>query len=162
MPLDSSQRTRVELLAGGIALGVAAIHLYWGIPRFTAQATVGSYTDPRPLAFVLSGHAIVLAITLVLLGVIEPSRLYLFGLTLMIIHLVGYGAWHTVLSHGGVVDPTATSHSHVHESTSHMLSEIVWNLTIVLEHVVNSPLAFLSKSLELTELCLLGYLYTQN
>ncbi len=161
MPLDSAQRTRIELLAGVIALAIAAIHLYWGIPRFTAQATVGSYTDPRPLAFVLSGHAIALAITLVLLGVITPSRLYLLGIALMLLHLVGYGAWHTVLSHG-VVDPTATGHSHVQEPTSSILSEILWNLSNVLEHVVNSPLAFVSKTLELTELGLLGYLYTQT
>lgn len=159
MTHDTSERTRFELLAGGIALGVAGIHLYWGIPRFTAQVAIGSYTDPRPLAFVLSGHAIVLSITLVLLDVIDTRRLYLPGIILMCVHIVGYAAWHTVLSHGGVVDPAGTGHSHTHGPAGHVLSGLLWNLAIVLEHVLNSPLALVSKVLELAEFLLLGYLY---
>lgn len=162
MTPDPARRDRLHVLAGGIALGIAGIHLYWGIPRFTAQATVGLYTDLRPLAFVLSGHAIVLAITLVLLGRLKTDRLYLPGLVLMVIHLVAYAAWHTVLSHGGVVAPSGANHSHPHESTRTVLSTIAWNLHLVLEHVENSPMALVSKVLELSDLLLLGYLYARN
>lgn len=144
--VDYLKYTTVVLL-----LVVAGIHLYWGIPRFTAYASVGTMPDPRPLAFVLSGHAIVLAITLVVLGVIESRRTYLPGIALMLVHLVGYAAWHTVLSHGGeAVASGGHSHDHIH------VGDIVLDL---IQHLVNSPLALGSKLTELTVVLLLSSLY---
>lgn len=145
-------RTEVEWSCGGLALAVAAVHLYWGIPRFVAYASVGTMPDPRPLAFVLSGHAIVLAITLVLLGRVDSRRTYLPGVAITIVHLVGYAAWHTVLAHGVSGASTSGGHGHGHLHAGDAL-------LLVVDHVVNSPLALVSKSSELILLVLLSFLY---
>lgn len=138
----------LEPTCGLLALAVAGVHLYWGLPRFAAYASVGTMPDPRPLAFVLSGHVIVGAITLVLLGIIDTRRTYLPGMALMLAHLVGYAAWHTVLAHG--TTETGSAHGHVHLGNA---------APIVLEHLVNSPLALVSKLTELAVLLLLGIVY---
>lgn len=142
----------LEPAAGLLALVVAAVHLYWGIPRFVAYASVGTMPDPRPLAFVLSGHAILGVITLVVLGAVDARRTYLPGMALMLAHLVGYAAWHTVLAHGATATAGATdsAHGHVHLGNA---------APIVLEHLANSPLALVSKLTELTVLLLLGVVY---
>jgi hypothetical protein len=67
---------------------------------------------------------------------------------LLLVHLVGYAAWHTVLSHG--VSGASHGHGHVH------LGDAV---VIVLGHLVNSPLALVSKLAELVAVVLLAVLY---
>lgn len=149
MPDRTRQLERAVVL---LALVTAGIHLYWGIPRFTNYAAVGVMPDPRPALFVLSGHAILAGLTLVLLGVVDKRWTYLPGMALMLAHLAGYAAWHTVLSHG--VARSAETTSHVHE-VPHPENAVV----VVLEHVVNSPLALASKPAELALLGLLAWLY---
>lgn len=141
-------RDAVIQLSGLLAVIVAGAHLYWGIPRFLLYTSIGTMPDPRPLAFVLSGHVILITVTLVAAGVVEANRVYLPGIALMTIHIVGYAAWHTVLSHG----VSGTGHTHA-------TNDILGQLHIVLEHVLNSPLALISKTAELGVLVLLGMLY---
>lgn len=138
----------LEVTSAILAAIVAGIHLYWGIPRFTAYASVGTMPDPRPLAFVLSGHAIMVAITLVATGRLDARRTYLPGIALMLIHLIGYVAWHTVLAHR--VSGTGASTGHTH------LDSVA---VVVFGHLVNSPLVLVSKLTELTVVVLLGVLY---
>lgn len=138
--------------AGALALVTAGIHLYWGIPRFTAYAAVGVMPDPRPLAFVLSGHAIAVALTLVLLGTIQARRLYLPAIVLMMVHILSYVAWHTVLAHGvGATDPgAADDHGHL---------TLVSIGPLVLEHLLNEPIALISKTAEVGVILLVVGLY---
>jgi len=134
---------------------VAGVHLYWGIPRFTNYASIGSMPDPRPLAFVLSGHAIMIAITLVVAGVLDARRTYLPGMGLVLVHILGYVAWHTVFDHRIGHTPGTTSHSHAGTQ--------IWSVPgTVLDHLLNSPLALLSKTTELALLVLLGVLYVRS
>lgn len=146
---------RLRSAAGVLALVVAGVHLYWGVPRFVAYASVGTMADPRPLAFVLSGHAILLAVTLVAIGVVDGRRTYAPGMALMVVHLVSYAAWHTVLSHGvaGAAGTAGQGHAHLHVGNA---------LIVVLEHVVNSPLALVSKLSELAVLVLLVALFVDG
>lgn len=149
------ERRTIETSAGILALVVAGTHLYWGIPRFVAYASVGTMADPRPLAFVLSGHAIVVALTLVAAGVVDARRTYVPGVALMVVHLAAYAAWHTVLSHGvgGAAGAAGHGHDRLH----------VWDAAaVVLEHVVNSPLALVSKLAELAVLLALLGLYVRR
>lgn len=132
---------RLEAAAGVLALVVAGTHLYWGIPRFAAYTSVGAMPDPRPLAFVLSGHAVALAVTLVALGVVDSRRTYVPGILLMAAHVAAYVAWHTVLAHGGA----GHGHDHVH-------------LGVVAAHLAGSPLALASKVAEVGVLVLLAAL----
>ena len=139
-------RETVQAVTALLAFVVAALHLWWGLPRFVLYASVGTMPDPRPLAFVLSGHAIAVGVTLVAAEAVDARRTYLPGMALMAAHVVGYAAWHTVLAHG--FEP-ATEHTHVTPVTAG---------PIVLEHLVNSPLALVSKAAEVTVLVLLGWL----
>lgn len=143
---------RIEQALIPLALLTAGIHLYWGIPRFTNYVAVGVMPDPRPVLFVLSGHAILGALTLVLLGVVDKRWTYLPGMALMAAHLVGYAAWHTVLSHG--VAHSAETTRHVHDVPH---AEAV--VSVVFEHLVNSPLALVSKPAELLVFGLLLWVY---
>lgn len=140
---------RLQYAALVLALLTAGIHLYWGIPRFTNYASVGVMPDPRPLLFVLSGHAVVVGVTLVGLGVVDARRTYLPGIGLMLAHIVGYVGWHTVYSHG-----LEESHSHATE-VLHVNNVAV----VVLDHLLNSPIALVSKLAEVAVIGLLAALY---
>ena len=142
----ASQRDRIELVCGLLALLVAGIHLWWGLPRFALYATVGTLVDPRPFAFVLSGHAIAIGITLAAVDVVERRHLYLPGIGLMLVHLGGYVAWHTVLAHGIGL---GTPHEHLSLLTA---------LPIVLEDLLGSPIALVAKAAEAAVTVLLGWL----
>ena len=144
----------VRYAIGMLALVVAGAHLYWGIPRFVAYAAVGTMPDPRPLAFVLSGHAILIAVTLVAAGLVDARRTYVPGMALMAVHLAGYAAWHTALAHGvpGAAETVGVEHGHLHVGNA---------AVVVLHHVVNSPLALVSKSGEVAVFLLLAGLYVR-
>ena len=142
-----SRRATAEVAAAGLALVTAAIHLRWGIPRFVAYASVGVMPDPRPALFVLSGHAIALGITVAALGLVRRRRLYRPGAALMAAHLLGYVAWHTVLAHG--VGGTGEAHPSLTLGSAG---------TVVLEHLLASPVVAASKLAELAALGLLVWL----
>ena len=148
--MDRRER-RLRYAAGLLALVVAGVHLYWGIPRFVAYASVGVMPDPRPAAFVLSGHAILLAVTLVAAGVLDARRTYVPGVALMVVHVASYAAWHTVFAHGVPgAEAVGVEHGHLHVGNA---------VVVVLQHVVNSPLALVSKLAELAVVVLLAWLY---
>jgi hypothetical protein len=147
--------THLRRIAGILALVTAGIHLYWGIPRFIAYASVGVMPDPRPLAFVLSGHAIALGLTLVLLGKVDARRLYLPTILLMAVHVVSYVAWHTVLTHGMGAAGQAATDDHGHISLASVGP-------VMLDHLLNGPMALVSKATEIGVILLLGGLYVAN
>lgn len=94
-----------DVVAAALAYLVAVVHLFHPTHGFARLALVLSVdpglllADPRPLAFVLSALAILVAVPAVLRGV--PKRLvYALGAGLMAVYLVGYLAWH-LSGHGG-------------------------------------------------------------
>jgi len=96
---------RLRTVGAGLAFLVAVVHLFHpdhGFLRFVRILTidVGLFlTDPRPVAFTLSGLAIVAGVNLVVLD--YPRRpLYALGAGLMGVYVVGYLGWHTS-GHGG-------------------------------------------------------------
>lgn len=93
----------LRLAAAVLASLVAGIHLLHpqlGAPRLIRYIQVGTLFDPRPLLFTLSGFLIVFGIVLVFNGLFV-RQVYLFGVGLMVVYLLGFAAWHTVLDHGG-------------------------------------------------------------
>lgn len=99
--------TNQQLRYGGAALAylVGALHLFHpklGFPRLVLLLSANPsllYTDPRPVAFVLSGVAILLGVSVVTLGF--PIRiLSVLGIVLMLTYISGYFAWH-LSGHGG-------------------------------------------------------------
>lgn len=142
---------RFQFAAAVTALAVGGIHLWWGIPRFVAYASVGRMPDPRPLLFVLSGHAILLGVTLVAAGLLDARRTYGPGVVLALAHLVGYAAWHTVLDHGGA----GATGSHHHEATTGVLGTVSHSLAEVGGHLLASPLALTAALTEVATAALL-------
>lgn len=153
--MDRVRTESIGLACGILATVVAGIHLWWGIPRFTAYASVGRMPDPRPLAFVLSGHAIMVAITLVAAGKLDAKRTYIPGIVLMLSHIVGYVAWHTVLTHGLSIAEETTAHGHSHTHIGAIVADVIG-------HLINSPLALVSKSTEAGVFLLLVLLYRRT
>lgn len=96
---------QLEYGAAVLAYLVALIHLFHpthGFGRLVLLLSVNPallLSDPRPVAFVLSGLALVLGVPLLFLGN-RKRPLYAAGLALVAAYLVGYFAWH-LSGHGG-------------------------------------------------------------
>lgn len=96
---------QLRYVAAALAYIVAALHLFHpnhGFVRLVKILTVQPellITSPRPLAFVLSGIAILIGVMLPLLGA-KRRPIYLLGMVLMVTHIAGYFAWH-LSGHGG-------------------------------------------------------------
>jgi hypothetical protein len=92
-------------VAAALTFLVAALHLFHpshGIERLVLLLSVDPgllLADPRPALFVLSGIGLVVAVPAVLFGVSEKP-VYVLGIILMMIYIVGYFTWH-LTGHGG-------------------------------------------------------------
>lgn len=145
----------LRYVGAGLAYTIAIIHLFHpslGLTAFLAYIAAGTpLIDPRPAAFVLSGIAIMIGVNLIVLGV---SRLpiYFLGITLMIIYITGYFAWH-MFGHGAWW-PLGPEHLPV----SHTFTEILFGP----HHLRNDRLALSSKLAELALLVILAVLYSRE
>lgn len=96
----------LRVAAGVLAYVVATVHLFHpklGGRRLVRLLTVNPAviaTDPRPLAFVLSGLALVAGVLLVQRDNLHERPALLAGIGLMVVYLVGYFGWH-LSGHGG-------------------------------------------------------------
>lgn len=140
----------VRYAAAGLAFVAAAIHLFHprrGLPRLAEIATVGldnlAY-DPRPLAFVLSGLAIIVGVNLVFYGV--PRKwLYAAGMAMMVVYIGGYFAWH-FSGHGGFLPgrvPNYHGEGPIEAAVSHLESYPWARAAIVTEVALFVVLAWL-------------------
>lgn len=123
--------TQLRYAAAALAYAVAALHLFHPTHGFGRLVLVLSVdpglllADPRPLAFVLSGLALVVGVPAAG-GEGGPSRklAVALGIGLMATYLVGYFAWH-LSGHGGFLpgrkalyhglSPTAAVVAHMSE-----------------------------------------------
>ncbi|SNR35878.1 hypothetical protein [Halorubrum vacuolatum] len=134
--------------AGVLAVVVAGLHAYWALPNMALQLQVRQFPDPRPAAFLLATMAILMGITLVMLD-FDPLPIYVAGAALMLVFLVGYVAWHTVLEHGAFW-PGREPHGHHDAGT----------VEIVIDHLANDTFELVSKLSELALLVVLSALAT--
>lgn len=142
-------------IGAALAYLVAAIHIFHpkrGFLRLVTLVTTGNTSllvvDPRPLAFVLSGLAILLGIKLVIMN-IARKRVYALGMVLVATYFVGYFVWH-LSGHGGFLP--------VREPVYHGLHPV----EAVVSHLVNYPLAALSKLTEAALFTTLVILYQRE
>lgn len=145
----------VGIIGVALAYIVAGIHLTHpklGMPRLVLLASTGNLSllvsHPRPLAFVLSGLAIVAGVSLVIWGY-RRRALYAFGIALMIAYIAGYFAWH-FSGHGGFLPGR--------EPLLHGLSP----LENVVAHLTGDARALASKAAETALLVVLVYLYREE
>jgi hypothetical protein len=99
-------RGDLRIAAGVLAYVVASVHLFHpklGGRRLVKLLTINPgvlATDPRPLAFVVSGLALVVGVLLVQRDRLPERPALLAGAGLMVIYIVGYFGWH-LSGHGG-------------------------------------------------------------
>lgn len=140
---------RLRLAAFALAVVVAATHLYWALPQIVRQLHFGMAHDPRPAAFLLAVFAMSLGVMLAYQG-FDPGPVYLGGMALMVVFLVGYGAWHTVLDHGAF---WPGRHAHGHDEPA---------LWVIVDHLLADRLALVSKLAEAALLAVLALLYVEE
>lgn len=132
---------QLRYLGAALAYLVAAFHLFHpqrGISRLAALFSTGNAallaTDPRPLLFVLSGVAIVVAVKLVLLGV--PRRpVYAAGALLMVTYVASFFGWH-LSGHGGFLpmrEPAYHGMTPVGAVVAHLQTYPLARVALVLE-----------------------------
>lgn len=146
--MDATTVARVRLLAGGLALFTAVVHLLHpsqGGVALLVYAEAGYLGDPRPLAFTLAAFALISGVILGYNG-LAGRVLYLGGVGVTLFLVVGFLAWHTLLDHGAFwphLEPN------VHGGNP---------LVVAAEHLVGDPLALASKLAELALLACLTVL----
>lgn len=154
---ESSLLTVGRLRYAGAALAyvVAVVHLFHPTHGFARLVTllvadasllVG---DPRPLAFVLSGLAIVVGVNLLLLLEVPRRPVYALGGLLVGTYVVGYLAWH-LSGHGGFLPGR--------EPLFHGLAPH----EAVIEHLTSDPWAAVAIASELVLLAVLGLLWNRE
>jgi hypothetical protein len=147
--------SQLGYVGAALAYVVAAIHLAHpqnGLPRLLLLAATDNLgllaTDPRPVAFVLAGLALVAGVKLVLLG--YPRRpIYALGMALVATFLVGYFAWHFT-GHGGFLPGRAPNY--------HGLGPV----EATVSHLRDNPIALASKAAEAALLAALAALYARD
>ncbi len=130
-------------VAGALALVVAGVHASWALPGMVRQLSVWQFPDPRPAAFLLATMAILMGVALAVQG-FDPLPIYVAGITLMLVFLGGYVAWHTVLDHGAFW-PGRHAHGHADASA----------VAVVVDHLVADGFALASKATEAALLAVL-------
>lgn len=140
--MTSQQSTqRLRYAAAALAYVVAALHLFhpeFGFAQLVVRASIDPellVADPRPVAFVLSGTAIVVGVTVALFGVPEKS-LYALGMALMATYITGYFAWH-LTGHGGFLPGREPLHHgfQPHEAVLTHLTGDPWAATAILAEI---------------------------
>lgn len=143
---EQASDRKLRRLAGVLAVVVAGIHLYWALPVAAQQLQFGILHDPRPAAFLLATMAMLMGGLLVVQG-FDPLPVYIGGILLMLVFLVGYGAWHTVLDHGAFW-PGRHAHGHADQGP----------IQLILTHLRGDSLALASKLAEAALLAVLSVL----
>lgn len=146
--LPTTQHLRY--VGAALAYLVGALHLFHptiGFPRLVLLLTTNPavlYTDPRPVAFVLSGFAIIVGVSVVTIGF--PVRvLYGLGMALMLTYISGYFAWH-LTGHGGFLpgrEPLYHGLTPLQAVLAHLSGDLWAAVTIVAEVLLVGILAVL-------------------
>jgi hypothetical protein len=151
LPASVSSGRALAYVGALLTAVVAGIHLFHPahglLDLFVLLAVrpVALVTDPRPLAFVLSGTALFVGLSL---SRNAPDRrpYYLAGIAVALTYLVGFFAWHFT-GHGGFLPGR--------EPLFHGLAPV----ENVVVHLTGDPLAAVAKAAELALVVVLALLY---
>lgn len=121
MDIDDRTRRLLELVGVQLAVVSAAVHVWWGFPRFLVYARAGTFPDPRPPLFLLSAAAVLVGVVALAAGV-RKRPLYAAGLAVMAGYSLGYVGWH-LGDHGGFL-PGLTGATHTEPALPILLAHL--------------------------------------
>lgn len=158
--MDRLLRRGLQIMAAQLALLSAAVHLAWGLPRFTAYAhpaaielylSTGVAPDPRPFLFIVMGLAILGGMLGFRRGWLAPRTVYLGGIALMAAAIGGWMLWHATGHGTQILGPTLSGGAgHTHEGTGVVAT--------LVEHLLELPLETGSKTAEVMTVIILAVL----
>jgi hypothetical protein len=175
--MDAALARRFRFLALQLVGATAVIHLVYALPRLrlytpTAMAVYaeqGILPPPRPALFLLSGLAIFVGVLATARGLVSLGTAYRLGVALLVVLVVSWVGWHTLLDHGAVL--SGAGQQSVGQHGSGVADHHTGILDTVLDHYVEplvlvvegagqpglntAFLAVVSKSIELTGIGLL-------
>lgn len=154
--MNARRQRQGHLLAAGLASVTAAIHLYLGLAEIIAVVTAGHHPDLLPIFFGISAIAIVAGMLAFYWGA-PRQPIYLLGMLLMIVYLVGYADWHVFGTVEGLLGLDQVGHGHVHDH-GHADEGEERALQLLIAHLIDDPFALVSKVTEFLLLILLGLL----
>lgn len=140
----------------------AAVHLWWGLPRFLVYAhprtlafylESGGVPDPRPFLFVALVLAVVVGTLATWRGLVSYRTAYALAIVLMLGSITGWVLWHTVFAHG--VPLTSADPAAAAAATDEHHRGV---LDTVLEHAITIPLEGATKVVELAAVLVLAVL----
>lgn len=149
--IDKIKISRLTIIGGVLAYIVSLLHLFHPTHGFTKLIQVLLLnpslilSDPRPLGFVIFSLGIILGVKLILLGY-SKKFIYLSGMILMLLLLIGYFTWH-LTGHGGFLPNRKPLY--------HGLGP----LESVIDHITTDLWAAASKATEIILFVILGILY---
>lgn len=114
--MDEDLARALRFIALQLVLVTALVHLLYALPRlalYTPEAMAvyadhGIFPPPRPALFLLTGLAIPAGVLATWRGWLPLRAAYTLGLALMVMLIVAWVGWHTVLEHGAVLTDTTT------------------------------------------------------
>ena len=174
--MEEAAARKLRFLALQVVGAVAVIHVVAGAAELLRFARAGLLVEylvggqalrqPEPWLFVLSGLAVLGGAVAVGLGRLEYRRAYALGAATMLVYLLGWLAWHSLLDHGllGAGEAAADDHTHaglLEIVVSHYVGPLVGVFTGV-DQPGRVTLAVVSKTLEAVALTLLSVLYVAD
>jgi hypothetical protein len=172
--MEEATARKLRFLALQVVGAVAVVHVVTGVAELVRFANAGLFvayftggqalTQPAPWLFTVSGLAILAGAVAVGLGYLDYRRAYALGAATMLVYLLGWLAWHSLLDHGVLGAGEAAADDHTHTGlyevvASHYVGPLVGIFTGA-DQPGRVTLAVVSKSLEVVAVGLLAVLYS--
>lgn len=151
------------MLAAGLASITAIIHLFLGLTEVVQFVRTGHPPEFLSILFTISALAIIAGMLAFYRGA-PRTPIYLFGILLMIVYIVGYIDWHifeTIESLLGLEETghdQGHNHDHDHDHR-HTHEDEESPLRLLIAHLIEDPFALVSKTAEVLLLPALSLLY---
>lgn len=157
--MTAIQRYRLHILAAGLAIITAGIHLYLGFMEIIQYFTAGQTPEVLSILFAVSALAIIAGMLAFYRGA-PRQPIYLLGILLMIVYIVGYIDWHIFGTVESLLGIEAAGHDHAHDHDhNHAHEEEESPLRLLIVHLIEDPFALVSKTAEALLLLILSIFY---
>lgn len=157
--MKTLRRGWLFVLAAGLASITAGIHLYLSLTELVQYVTAGHTPEFLSVLFALSALAIIAGMLAFYRGA-PHQPIYLLGILLMLIYLIGYADWHVFGTIEGLLGLEEAGHDHTDHTHDHGHGHEEENaLQLLITHLLENPFELMSKTAEALLLVILSFLY---